>query len=70
MGTSESKMAASAVMKPEPAFKKTHMSHLIDPRSPSAGVDRTPIQVDYLFVTRYSVNSGETFGYRMSICPS
>ncbi|XP_047217268.1 cell division cycle-associated protein 3 [Girardinichthys multiradiatus] len=45
MGTSESKMAASAETKPEPAIKKTHASHLIDPRSPSAGIDRTPIQV-------------------------
>ncbi|XP_054903417.1 cell division cycle-associated protein 3 [Poeciliopsis prolifica] len=45
MGTSESKMAASADAKPQPAFKKTHVSHLIDPRSPSAGIDRTPIQV-------------------------
>uniref|UniRef100_A0A3B3TP19 Cell division cycle associated 3 n=1 Tax=Poecilia latipinna TaxID=48699 RepID=A0A3B3TP19_9TELE len=44
MGTSESKMAASADAKPQPAIKKTHMSHLIDPRSPSAGIDRTPIQ--------------------------
>lgn len=45
MGSSESKMTASAAIKPEPAFKKTHISHLIDPRSPSAGIERTPIQV-------------------------
>ncbi|XP_008429614.1 cell division cycle-associated protein 3 isoform X1 [Poecilia reticulata] len=45
MGTSESKMAVSADAKPQPAIKKTHVSHLIDPRSPSAGIDRTPIQV-------------------------
>lgn len=48
MGSSESKMTASAAIKPEPAFKKTHISHLIDPRSPSAGIERTPIQVGYL----------------------
>ncbi|CAG6015058.1 unnamed protein product [Menidia menidia] len=46
MGTSESKMAASAAMKPEPAIKKTHICHLIDPRSPTVGIDRTPIQCD------------------------
>lgn len=43
MGSSESKMTAA--IKPEPAIRKTHISHLIDPRSPSAGIDRTPIQV-------------------------
>uniref|UniRef100_A0A096LR87 Cell division cycle associated 3 n=1 Tax=Poecilia formosa TaxID=48698 RepID=A0A096LR87_POEFO len=48
MGTSESKMAASADAKPQPAIKKTHVSHLIDPRSPSAGIDRTPIQLSLL----------------------
>ncbi|XP_006802916.1 cell division cycle-associated protein 3 isoform X2 [Neolamprologus brichardi] len=48
MGSSESKMTASAAIKPEPAFKKTHISHLIDPRSPSAGIERTPIQVGQL----------------------
>lgn len=45
MGTSESKMVVSADTKPELAIKKSHLSHLIDPRSPSAGIDRTPIQV-------------------------
>ncbi|KAM4569112.1 cell division cycle-associated protein 3 isoform 1-T2 [Fundulus diaphanus] len=45
MGTSESKMAVSTDTKPEPAIKKTHVSHLIDPRSPSTSIDRTPIQV-------------------------
>ncbi|XP_040900187.1 cell division cycle-associated protein 3 [Toxotes jaculatrix] len=45
MGSSESKMLASAPKKPEPAIKNSHVSHLIDPRSPSAGIDRTPIQV-------------------------
>lgn len=43
MGSNDSKMAAA--IKPEPAIKKTHISHLIDPRSPSAGIERTPIQV-------------------------
>ncbi|XP_069551609.1 cell division cycle-associated protein 3 [Brachyistius frenatus] len=45
MGLNESKMVPSAAMKPEPAIKKTQVSHLIDPRSPSACVNRTPIQV-------------------------
>ncbi|XP_058504528.1 cell division cycle-associated protein 3 [Solea solea] len=45
MGSSESKMPVSAPMKPEPAVRKSHASHLIDPRSPSTNVDRTPIQV-------------------------
>ncbi|XP_070691492.1 cell division cycle-associated protein 3 [Pempheris klunzingeri] len=48
MGTSESKMAASAPIKPEPAIKNIRISHLMDPRSPSAEVDRTPIQVNGL----------------------
>lgn len=46
MGSSESKMCASKQVKPEPAIK--NMSHLLDPRSPSVSVDRTPIQVGYL----------------------
>uniref|UniRef100_A0A3Q1GUV8 Cell division cycle associated 3 n=1 Tax=Acanthochromis polyacanthus TaxID=80966 RepID=A0A3Q1GUV8_9TELE len=46
MGSSESKMPAA--IKPEPAVKKSHISHLIDPRSPSTGIDRTPIQVSRL----------------------
>ncbi|XP_014324152.1 cell division cycle-associated protein 3 [Xiphophorus maculatus] len=45
MGTSESKMAVPADAKPQPVIKKTHVSHLIDPRSPSVGIDRSPIQV-------------------------
>nr|XP_015805728.2 cell division cycle-associated protein 3 [Nothobranchius furzeri] len=45
MGSSESKLAVSAAAKPELVLKRTHVSHLIDPRSPSAGIDRTPIQV-------------------------
>uniref|UniRef100_A0A8D3DPX6 Uncharacterized protein n=1 Tax=Scophthalmus maximus TaxID=52904 RepID=A0A8D3DPX6_SCOMX len=47
MGSSESKMQVSAPVKPEPALKNVAVSHLRDPRSPSAGVDRTPIQVGY-----------------------
>ncbi|XP_047454663.1 cell division cycle-associated protein 3 [Mugil cephalus] len=46
MGSSESKMSASTALKPEPVINKTQVSHLIDPRSPSTGIDRTPIQVD------------------------
>lgn len=41
-------MAASAAVKPEPAIKNSRFNHLIDPRSPSTGIDRTPIQVDNL----------------------
>lgn len=52
MGSNDSKMAAAikpeTAIKPEPPIKKTHISHLIDPRSPSTGIDRTPIQVGYL----------------------
>ncbi|XP_029959015.1 cell division cycle-associated protein 3 [Salarias fasciatus] len=44
MGSSESKMTVHEEKKAEPAVKKTQISHLIDPRSPSAGIDRTPIQ--------------------------
>lgn len=43
MGSSESKMCGSKQVKPEPAVK--NMRPLVDPRSPSASVDRTPIQV-------------------------
>ncbi|KAF1388108.1 hypothetical protein PFLUV_G00086810 [Perca fluviatilis] len=45
MGSSESKMVVSAPIKPEPAIKNSRVSDLIDPRSPSTGVVRTPIQV-------------------------
>ncbi|XP_017270918.1 cell division cycle-associated protein 3 [Kryptolebias marmoratus] len=45
MGSSESKMVVTAATKAEPVVKKTHISHLVDPRSPTAGIDRTPIQV-------------------------
>lgn len=41
-------MAVSAPLKPEPAIKNTRVSDLIDPRSPSTGIDRTPIQVGCL----------------------
>ncbi|XP_078108720.1 cell division cycle-associated protein 3 [Sander vitreus] len=45
MGSSESKMVVSAPIKPEPAIKNNRVSDLLDPRSPSTGVVRTPIQV-------------------------
>ncbi|XP_054869657.1 cell division cycle-associated protein 3 isoform X2 [Amphiprion ocellaris] len=51
MGSSESKMPAA--IKPEPAVKKSHVSHLIDPRSPSTGISRTPIQIG-AFVSKTS----------------
>ncbi|XP_056236270.1 cell division cycle-associated protein 3 [Seriola aureovittata] len=44
MGSSESKMLVCAPTKPEPAIKNSRFLHLMDPRSPSAGIDRTPIQ--------------------------
>ncbi|TKS82257.1 Cell division cycle-associated protein 3 [Collichthys lucidus] len=43
MGSSESKICAP--IKPEPAIKNIRVNHLVDPRSPSTGIDRTPIQV-------------------------
>lgn len=48
MGSSESKMLVSAPIKPEPALKNGHVSHLKDPRSPSEGINRNPIQVGHL----------------------
>ncbi|KAF3692085.1 Cell division cycle-associated protein 3 Trigger of mitotic entry protein 1 [Channa argus] len=45
MGSSESKVAVAPPVKPEPAIKNSRVSQLIDPRSPSAGITRTPIQV-------------------------
>ncbi|TNN54532.1 Cell division cycle-associated protein 3 [Liparis tanakae] len=46
MGSSESKLVSP--MKPEPAIKNSRLTDLIDPRSPSLQIDRTPIQVDGL----------------------
>ena len=51
MGSSESKMDPPASIKPKSAVKNTRISHVIDPRSPSTGIDRTPIQVGYLTTT-------------------
>lgn len=46
MGSSESKLAAVASeAKPELPYKPTRVNELIDPRSPSVGIDRTPIQI-------------------------
>ncbi|XP_040021735.2 cell division cycle-associated protein 3 isoform X2 [Gasterosteus aculeatus] len=44
MGSSESKLASPT--KPEPAIKNRRVTDLIDPRSPSTVIDRTPIQID------------------------
>lgn len=45
MGSTESKMAVSAPVKAEPSIKHGRVSELMDPRSPSTTIDRTPIQV-------------------------
>lgn len=46
MGSSESKLAAvTSETKPELPFKPARVNQLMDPRSPSVGIDRTPIQV-------------------------
>ncbi|KAK5861801.1 hypothetical protein PBY51_017247 [Eleginops maclovinus] len=45
MGSGESKMVVCAPIKPEPVIKNSRVSDLMDPRSPSTAVDRTPIQV-------------------------
>ncbi|XP_068426400.1 cell division cycle-associated protein 3 [Clinocottus analis] len=47
MGSSESK-SVSAPIKPEPAIQNSRLTDLMDPRSPSIELDRTPIQVDGL----------------------
>ncbi|XP_017325652.1 cell division cycle-associated protein 3 isoform X2 [Ictalurus punctatus] len=48
MGTSESKMAVASTPKPDPIqqLKTRRLAQLADPRSPSCGIDRTPIQVN------------------------
>ncbi|XP_066539689.1 cell division cycle-associated protein 3 [Hoplias malabaricus] len=48
MGTSESKMAVVSTPKPEPGhtIQNRRLAQLVDPRSPSCGINRTPIQVD------------------------
>lgn len=56
MGSSESKLAACAPIKPEPVLK-TRVNHLIDPRSPSTGIDRTPIQVGHLACLAFSMGT-------------
>lgn len=47
MGSSESKITAAAPLKPEPANKLSRVGYVMDPRSPSADISRTPIQVGY-----------------------
>nr|XP_020466531.1 cell division cycle-associated protein 3 [Monopterus albus]XP_020466532.1 cell division cycle-associated protein 3 [Monopterus albus]XP_020466533.1 cell division cycle-associated protein 3 [Monopterus albus]XP_020466534.1 cell division cycle-associated protein 3 [Monopterus albus] len=55
MGSSESKMTKAAPVNPEPAIKNNRVNHLMDPRSPSAGIDRTPIQVNGFVSTNSAV---------------
>ncbi|KAM9805353.1 cell division cycle-associated protein 3 [Syngnathus typhle] len=45
MGASESKIAQRAATKQEAPIKNSRVARLIDPRSPSVAIDRTPIQV-------------------------
>ncbi|MBN3316922.1 CDCA3 protein, partial [Atractosteus spatula] len=47
MGTSESKVAVATprLQPPSRPVRNKHLQSVIDPRSPSAGIDRTPIQV-------------------------
>ncbi|XP_030641452.1 cell division cycle-associated protein 3 [Chanos chanos] len=47
MGSSESKMKVASTPKPEPNQRLVHqrVAQLADPRSPSTGINRTPIQV-------------------------
>ncbi|XP_052003464.1 cell division cycle-associated protein 3 isoform X2 [Xyrauchen texanus] len=51
MGASESKMTMASTPKPDPSqrLKALRVSKLADPRSPSCGVDRTPIQVGVVY---------------------
>ncbi|KAM9798158.1 cell division cycle-associated protein 3 [Neosynchiropus ocellatus] len=46
MGSSESKPAVPAEKQKQDVVKHNRISDLIDPRSPSVGIDRTPIQVN------------------------
>ncbi|XP_077431905.1 cell division cycle-associated protein 3 [Vanacampus margaritifer] len=45
MGASESKITERAAAKPEVPVSNSRVAQLIDPRSPSVAIDRTPIQV-------------------------
>lgn len=47
MGSSESKMTVASTPKPEPgrAVQHPRLAELVDPRSPSCGISRTPIQM-------------------------
>ncbi|XP_028984874.1 cell division cycle-associated protein 3 [Betta splendens] len=45
MGSSESKIAVAAPVNAAPAIKNTRVTCLLDPRSPSANLARTPIQI-------------------------
>lgn len=50
MGASESKIAVETP-KPDRSrqIRNDRISQLVDPRSPSTGIDRTPIQVNAIF---------------------
>lgn len=47
MGSSESKVAVASTPKHDHSHRIKHdrLSQLVDPRSPSVAIDRTPIQV-------------------------
>ncbi|XP_041961898.1 cell division cycle-associated protein 3 [Alosa sapidissima] len=67
MGSSESKVAASvSTPKPDPIqrIKNQRVAELVDPRSPTAGIDRTPIQMAGAFSkTGVEESSGSSLTY-------
>ncbi|KAK3551119.1 hypothetical protein QTP70_014013 [Hemibagrus guttatus] len=62
MGAGESKMAVASTPKPDPIqqLRNQRLAQLVDPRSPSCGINRTPIQVSGAMSTVQEVQ--ETVG--------